>query len=242
MVYSHNMIGQHSFPVILDIHGGRSIPLRLSGITLSESDKYLNFAVDHHQLRPVQLGLMSAPIQQINFFNGSKHKIHYEIELDSVRAINADNWDWKIFRILNPKGVVEASSCGEILVQFSPLEAKDYEIELKVKIIDGEDQQVKICGRGELNYTESPQFLNNSPKIEEQTLCSLSLDRIRLGNVPLGSPVRRIIFLENKSVEIPSQFKWQNHSRFVQITPTSGRLEPGERKLIHIEFCATVDR
>ena len=56
MVYSHNMIGQHSFPVILDIHGGRQIPLRLSGITRSESDKYLNFAVDHHQLRPVQLG------------------------------------------------------------------------------------------------------------------------------------------------------------------------------------------
>ena len=46
MVYSHNMIGQYSFPVILDIHGGRQIPFRLSGITLSETDKYLNFAGD----------------------------------------------------------------------------------------------------------------------------------------------------------------------------------------------------
>ena len=131
MSYSHSIIGAHSYPVILSINGGRQIPLRLTGMTLSETDKYLNFPTGHHELTPVQLGLMQAPIQQVNFYNGSAHKIHYEIDLNTVRSLNKDNWNWTIFNILNPKGTVDSNSCGEILVQFAPLEAKEYSIDLK---------------------------------------------------------------------------------------------------------------
>jgi len=183
MSYSHRLVGSHSFPVILSISGGREIPLRLTGITLGAEDKYLNFPFAHHELKPVKLGLLQAPIQQINFYNGSSNKIHYEVDLEQIRKINSENWDWQIFKIQNPKGLVQPGSCGEIQVQFSPLEPKEYAVELKVKIIGGQDQCLRIKGTGDSGYSDSPAFLNNKSKIDESgALCSLSLDRIQLGS------------------------------------------------------------
>ena len=104
MTYQHKLIGSHALPVVMSITGGRQIPLRLMGMTLSEADKCLSFPSEHYELKPVHLGLLRAPTQQVSFYNGSSQKIHYEIDLESVRALNEANWDWQILTVLNPKG------------------------------------------------------------------------------------------------------------------------------------------
>ena len=134
--------------------------------------------------------------------------------------------------------MVEPSSCGQIQIQFSPLEAREYCVELKVKIIGGKDQCLRIKGIGQGVDSDSPAFLNNKSKIDETTaLCSLSLDRIQLGNIPLGSPVRRIIFIENRSAVTSAHFSWNCRSEFLSIEPRQGKLEPRERMLIKVEYC-----
>ena len=140
MSYQHKIVGSHALPIVMSISGGRQIPLRLTGMTLSEADKCLAFPSEHYELKPVHLGLLQAPTQQVSFYNGSSQKIHYEIDLDSVRALNAANWDWEVFKILNPKGVVDANSCGEIKMSFLPLEARQYNLTLCVRIMGGPDQ------------------------------------------------------------------------------------------------------
>ena len=63
-----------------------------------------------------------------------------------------------------------------------------------MKVIGGSEQIVGIKGTGlGVDHATTSNFLNNKTRIEEKSsLCSLSLDRIQLGNIPLGSPVSRV--------------------------------------------------
>ena len=64
----------------------------------------------------------------------------------------------------------------------------------------------------------------------------LSVDRIKLHDVPLHSPIRRIIFLENRSVTTAAHFNWSGINQLVKIEPKSGTLEPEQRQLVMVEF------
>ena len=47
---------------------------------------------------------------------------------------------------------------------------------------------------------DSDGFLTEAPRIDQSNrLCSLSADRMNLGDILLHSPIRRIIFLQNRS-------------------------------------------
>ena len=131
---------------------------------------------------------------------------------------------------------------------FLPLEARDYNVNLTIRISGGPDQVIRIRGRGvDPSRAESPAdeaFLENKTKVEiSEQQYALSQDRVKLGPVPLGSPVRRIIFLENRSATNAALFQWKLYDeRFMSIRPQSGQVEPGGQQMIRIEYFVPVDR
>ena len=246
IIYSHHLVGQHSLPVLLSIDGGRQLPLRFSGVTLSMADQYLHFPSPSHQLKPVELGLLQSPTQEIDFHNGSNSRIHFSIDMESVRQFQEENWNWPVFDILTAKGTIEPYSTGKIYVNFSPLEAREYKIQLTVNIMNGESQEIELCACGfdprdppQAALSDMDEFLTDGTRImQTNLLCALSVDRIKLHDIPLHSPIRRIIFLENRSVTTAAHFNWSGLNQLVTIEPQSGTLEPEQRQLVMVEFKA----
>ena len=116
--------------------------------SFSRTDQYLHFPSRSHVLKPVELGLLQTPSQEVSFHNGSNSKIHFSIDMESVLEFQRENWQWPIFDILTTKGVIEPHSSGKILINFSPLEAKEYNLNLNVNIMDGESQEIELSGSG----------------------------------------------------------------------------------------------
>ena len=247
IVYSHHLVGEHSLPVLLSIDGGRQLNLRFSGVTLSQSDRYLHFPTRDHVLKPVELGLLQPPTQEVNFHNGSNKTIHFSIDMENVRAFQETNWNWPVFQILTTKGVIEPHSTGKIFVNFSPLEAREYRIKLNVHIMNGASQEIELIASGfdpRAPPAEEEEFLTDCSRITpSDLLCSLSVDRLKLGHVSLNCPVRRIVFLENPSLTTAAHFEWSGvdqsvGEQLVKVNPRSGTIEPEQRQLVTVEFRA----
>ena len=107
---------------------------------------------------------------------------------------------------------------------------------------------IRIRGRGvDPSNTESlsdqPFLENTAMVLNSEQQYALSQDRVNLGPVPLGSPVRRIIFLENRSIKNSALFQWKLcDDRFLSIRPQSGQIEPGGQQMVRIEYFVGVDR
>ena len=107
---------------------------------------------------------------------------------------------------------------------------------------------IRIRGRGvdpsnnESSTDES--FLENTTMVlNSEQQYALSQDRVNLGPVPLGSPVRRIIFLENRSTKNSALFQWKLcDDRFLSVRPQSGQIEPGGQQMVRIEYFVGVER
>ena len=125
--YAHHLVGTHSLPVILSIFGGRQLPLKLSGTTLSKKDIQIHLPSQNHALKDVELNDIHPPIQDLELYNGSNKKISYSIDLAPLEDTKKENWDWPIFQVITPKGSIEPHSNGIVKVRFAPLEAKQYQ-------------------------------------------------------------------------------------------------------------------
>ena len=134
-------------------------------------------------------------------------------------------------------------------MSFLPLEARDHHVDLIIRINGGPDQMIRIRGRGvDPSRSESPldeAFLETgATRVENsEQQYALSQDRVKLGPVPLGSPVRRIIFLENRSATNAALFQWKLYDeQFMSIRPQSGQIEPGGQQMIRIEYFVAANK
>ena len=133
-------------------------------------------------------------------------------------------------------------------MSFLPLEAREYHVDLIIRINGGPDQMIRIRARGvDPSLAESPSdeaFLESATRVENsEQQYALSQDRVKLGAVPLGSPVRRIIFLENRSATNAALFQWKLYDeQFMSIRPQSGQIEPGGQQMIRIEYFVAANR
>jgi hypothetical protein len=63
-------------------------------------------------------------------------KLKYKFDLGPLNKINNENYGFKIFDIENPEGVIKPNETQYLYTVFRPLEVKNYEIDLPIKVSD----------------------------------------------------------------------------------------------------------
>ena len=122
------------------------------------------------------------------------------------------NFDFKIFEIQNPEGTLSANDTQYIYTLFRPLEAKEYSVDLPIKISDIEGPSphshvLKLRGTGyhPENDSEKPKelpFYEDLPNCrayvgEEGQMAAFSYESIDFGDLEFGQVANRFVILYN---------------------------------------------
>ena len=109
--------------------------INLIGETLHRR-AYLNLLKHTYFLPPTPIGLDWALTYPIEMKNLGITKLTYQIDTSILESLNQNNYDFRIFEIQNPEGVLNQGETQYIYTLFRPLEAKEYAIDLPIKIRD----------------------------------------------------------------------------------------------------------
>ena len=89
-----------------------------------------------YYLPATPIGLEWAVTYPIEIKNLGITKLKYQIDTSALEALNEKNYDFRIFEIQNPEGTLAANDTQYIYTLFRPLEAKEYAVDLPIKISD----------------------------------------------------------------------------------------------------------
>lgn len=96
-----------------------------------------------YTLPPVPIGLEWAITYPIEIKNLGITKLKYQIDTAKLEELNRTNFDFKIFEIQNPEGSLKTNETQHIYTLFRPLEAKNYSLDLPIKVSDIEGPSVE---------------------------------------------------------------------------------------------------
>uniref|UniRef100_A0A8C5PZC7 Coiled-coil domain containing 108 n=1 Tax=Leptobrachium leishanense TaxID=445787 RepID=A0A8C5PZC7_9ANUR len=240
LMYRHDFVGTDRLPILLKVSHGREILLNFIGVTVSREQRYVLFSSTKHQFTPVAIGT-SSPKQIYELYNGGAVAVIYEIQLEPLREIQEQNYHHPVFQCLNPRGEIPPGSTVFVEWIFSPLEAKTYSVNVPVHILGGDSALVTFEGVGydsdilkDSAVFESFSPLPSIPRlVAPGQMVRLSQQRLMFGDVPVFCKSSRLLFLNNTSPSESASFMWfagspnVNEVRILQVTPTSGVLQPG---------------
>jgi hypothetical protein len=133
--YTPKEVKRHHLQAFLQIMNGKPLIINLQGETLHRR-AYLRLLKDIYYLPPTPIGLDWAVTYPIEIKNLGITKLRYQIDTTQLEALNQNNYDFRIFEIQNPEGTLAPNDTQYIYTLFRPLEAKDYSIDLPIKISD----------------------------------------------------------------------------------------------------------
>ncbi|XP_072300067.1 cilia- and flagella-associated protein 65 [Eucyclogobius newberryi] len=241
--YSHQYLGKDRFPVLLKISFGREIMLNFQGMTVEVDRPYLHFASDTHVFDSVAIGDYNPPKQMYVLHNRGAVPLQYEVDRAVFSRVREENFDHPVLRCLNPEGEIAAGGVAVLQWIFSPLEAKLYQIDVPVRILNGESTTVTFEGSGincrlqdlssSRTSAESGLCWQRAPFPEQPTF--LSEDSADFGAITVFSKSSKRLFLKHdrKSHDIVC-YEWvlppQNSrpQKLLDIIPSEGRLSPGQ--------------
>lgn len=125
----------HKLQGFFQINNGKPLIINLIGETLQRR-AYLNLLKKIYYLPPTPIGLEWALTYPIEIKNLGITKLKYQIDCDPLETLNQENFDFRIFEIQNPEGTLAPNDTQYIYVLFRPLEAKEYAVDLPIKISD----------------------------------------------------------------------------------------------------------
>jgi hypothetical protein len=246
--YQHKFVGEEfRLPVILQIVDGKAVVLAFSGCTLDYNTPRLEvlpspppFEPGTFGFRDVALGVDNPPVQYMQLRNSSDSCIDWALDVSDIERLNAENFDFGIFELLDsPVGVIEPGEIAFLRFVFRPLEEKQYSAQISFTIVgDGGNVNVLLVGSGyvpkrdelpnELSIPLPPKQIIKIPN--QPVLCFI--ERLAAGAIPTGCNVTSIVVLQNVHKK-PWTFNWQIQAstlacEAIAIVPPHGELEPGD--------------
>ena len=124
--------GYHDIPVILKLAQGKQVRIWLRGRTLQQSTPYLFVhGATCRELEPVSISDLNPPTQSITIHNCGDVALRYELEMDSIEDLNAQNYDFEVLTAFPSEGCyIPAGQSSELPLLFRPLEEKTYTVPL----------------------------------------------------------------------------------------------------------------
>lgn len=168
--YFPKEVGKHKLNVFLQILNGKPLILNFKGQTLQRR-AHLQLLKKVYHIPPIKIGQEWSVTYPIEMKNLGITKLKYKLDLSPLDVINSKNYNFKIFDIENPEGVIKPNETQYLYTVFRPLEAKKYEIDLPIKVSDIEgvvqNLTLRIKGSGYQNESDKPpevQFYEDLPK------------------------------------------------------------------------------
>ena len=259
LCYQHKFVGdEFRLPVILQIVDGKAVVLAFTGCTLEYNTPRLEvlpspppFEPGSFGFRDVALGVDNPPVQCMQLRNSSDCCIDWALDVSDIERLNAENFDFGIFELLDsPVGVIEPGEIAFLRFVFRPLEEKQYSAQISFTIVgDGGNVNVLLVGSGYVpkrdqppNELSIPLPLRQLIKIPNQPVVSF-IERFAAGAIPTGCHVSSIVVLQNVHKK-PWTFNWQIQasslaSESVAIVPPHGALEPGDVVLCKVTIACS---
>jgi len=257
-------------PVILQAKKGRRMVLNLIGTTLKPQAQLLWFGnkpFDQatHVLQPVPIGEVTGPVQTIELFNPGSCGAEYEIDTAPLRQMTNDNYSFEVLKIENPIGPISACGRTKIRIIFCPLEAKLYQVKLRVTIIGTNTSwwlTVQATGFHPQMIVNELQFRHAAstfprlpgfhqpwmPTLGSKTDCLrlkeqvavMTPDIVSFGWTPLHTKQHRLVTITNIS-EDNLTFDWDENDVLLgggafTIAPLRGLLGPGESVMSKVTY------
>ncbi|KAM7444065.1 hypothetical protein ABFA07_007249 [Porites harrisoni] len=250
LTYSHTVIGTNKLPVLFKVMRGREILVNFVGVTVDPESYYVHFPTTRHLFEPVPVGGTSPPVQVYELYNGGSRAVNYELDMEPLAQVQAQNYGCRIFECLNPSGEIPPGCFALIYWQFAPLEARTYMVDIPVRIVGGETVLVTFTGVGYdqriMGDTLPVRDMGSTTVPDKQVvqvpkqLSYLSVECISFGDVPLYAVSHRIFFLSNSSKDHIISFRWLLEGsaleQVVMIEPDHGFLKPQQTVLLKISF------
>lgn len=105
--YYPKEVERHYLKTFLQILHGKPLIINLEGETLLRR-AHLRLLKDIYYLPPTPIGLEWAVTYPIEIKNLGITKLKYQIDTAALEALNANNYDFRIFEIQNPEGTLSA--------------------------------------------------------------------------------------------------------------------------------------
>jgi len=242
LLYYPKEIGKFYLNVIFKIINGKPIIVKLMGETLAKRG-HLWLKNQLYEFNPTPISLLNPIVYPVEIQNIGPVKIKYEIDQAPLKKYIIDNYNFKVFAIQNPEGVLMANETQYLYFHFYPIEAKLYSLKLPICVSDIEgvvqNLELNIKGSGIINSPKSNEVL--SPNIDgipslrsyldgKGSKASFSLDKIDFGVMEIGKPSRRIVILYNHSKKESLIFEFMKTGLIFEdelvLEPISGELKP----------------
>lgn len=114
-----------------------------------------------YHIPPVPIGLDWAVTYPVEIKNLGITKLKYQIDTAKLEELNRVNFDFRIFDIQNVEGTLKTNETQHIYTLFRPLEAKEYSLDLPIKVSDiegpvKEQFTLRLRGRGYQHESNKP--------------------------------------------------------------------------------------
>eukprot|EP01105_Mastigella_eilhardi_P019765 TRINITY_DN4668_c0_g2_i1.p1 TRINITY_DN4668_c0_g2~~TRINITY_DN4668_c0_g2_i1.p1 ORF type:complete len:851 (-),score=202.56 TRINITY_DN4668_c0_g2_i1:64-2616(-) len=261
--YSHERVTDPDYeydevPVLFHVQHGKRVPIKFLGITLDPDNgaPLLQLASPSatHSFASVGIGAAAAevPVQSVSLFNPCAVSVEYEVDTAPLCEVTSENHEFTIFDCQNPRGTVPPRSYAQLRFVFAPLEVRQYGCIVPVRVQNGKELSLALCGYGYHPKDESEVLVPEEEQEEElqrtmtfgfcfpgQHAC-LSQDVLRLGHVPSHARVQRVVMVCNHHETMPLTFKWDCSvsDGVVAIHPDSGMVKAQSSTVCTVTFCS----
>ncbi|KAI9333355.1 hypothetical protein DFJ73DRAFT_963215 [Zopfochytrium polystomum] len=287
MTYCHDFAGFHKLPVIFKLkngssragteflakisitrkptvqkHAGKEMIIYFIGLTVPSDQKCLHFPSTSHTFAPVPICTSSPPIQSFRLDNRGCVNLEYTIDTTPLRALQASEHSFEVFQCLNESGSIPPGGFEFVEWIFRPLEAKEYEVDVPIRVDDGQVHIISFSGKGyqvedEAGPLDPHSLPDTIPSVQTLSslpqIASLSLERINFGHVPIGATLRQLVSVRNTSTDTDISFSWKFPAAGwkprttggggigIKISPATGSLGPGESKVCKLVYSPAED-
>ncbi|KXZ53757.1 hypothetical protein GPECTOR_6g674 [Gonium pectorale] len=146
-----SVVGCFQLPIFLHVTDGKRLRLQLQAVTTPDPLQLLCLPppLRTFRLQPVALGEPSPPLQMYSLRPGGPAAVRFRLDTGPLAALAAESWGHRVLELVGPAvGEIPEGGVAAINWRFSPLEAKEYRVEVPVLLGDGKVEVIELVGRG----------------------------------------------------------------------------------------------
>jgi cilia- and flagella-associated protein 65 len=95
LTYTHDVAGAHSLPVVFRLKNGASragkeVLINFTGYSVPAGQRFLHLQSNSHELQPIRIGTMVAPIQTYHLMNRGAVPLEFKIDTSTLEKVVYD--------------------------------------------------------------------------------------------------------------------------------------------------------
>ncbi|XP_065655689.1 cilia- and flagella-associated protein 65 isoform X4 [Hydra vulgaris] len=242
--YRHSVIGVHKIPVLFKIIQGREIVLNLIGNTLDNSVNTLHLITSKHTFAPTSISCEIPLAQMYTLYNPTDNKLKFTFDCSNLNILQEENYNCKILECLTPIGEIFPHQSFDTLWIFSPIETKEYQVDVALNIQGGSSSIISFFGVGcdhdlsKATDDDKRRFFSNQVITLPDELVRISTDILDFGNIPLFCESSRLVFLTSISESDDVFFNWKVNQNIISVFPSHGLIKPRSQVLCKVTINA----